>query len=446
MFSHFLRRSRGSALPEGGFLVQTLAFSVILGVGLSFAADGAHGQPRSSFGPASAREAPPAARPAARPADAEAPKDEVELEPIERYHAERVFAASWRNYARRYVEYDDRFICFAGFDPRFPSSRLLTLAEAQRAMTETEEVAEGGRVVTRRYTPPREDLEPFIRALPSIDEPGSWGHLHSVKIESIEDDVIIATEPWLLDARMLNLQRQAAGQRETEAARRAREQAQQAERQRRAELLEQIRRERRWPTPEEREILQNIRQEGARARDRSDPATRNFNLRLDLASEQQPWAERRLRLVGFDTTTARAEERWNGGRSGLSVAIVGVEDGHVIAVPTSTLFRGLSREQFIKMLESREIDIQKFAQLQIAYRRAFSEDHEARLLTRIEANAPQPPAAEPEPAPRPRFQPGERPRPGPGGERPRWERPRPGDARPAPPTDRDGERRRFREQ
>lgn len=313
-----------------------------------------------------------------------------QIDPLEPEVAQRVFDSSWRLIARRYQQFEGRYVPFPGFETRFRNSRKLTLPEAVRELTEQEQVAEGGRIVTRTWTPPREDIEPFISALTELDEPGSWGFLHSVKVTSIEDGVITATAPWLLDARRLDLERTAAGQRESLEAQRRREEAmRQAERER-ARALEAIRREGRFPTMQERqamrrsgrELMREVRGAG------NEPPNRNFDLRLDLADQQQEWTERTVRMVGFPTTGAVPEQRWTGPRGGLWVAVIHVErDGTVVLMPAANLGRGLDREQFVRMLADRGLSTADFAQLFAAYRREYRNDFESHLIARLEAEA-----------------------------------------------------------
>lgn len=270
---------------------------------------------------------------------------------------------TWKNYARRCIQLNDRFYSLAAYEPQYPSSRGTTIAllRAKTSKEITERV--GNNLTIRKHlVRPNEELKTAAEALPEMAA-GHYGRLHSGEVIAIlgPDEMVIA-DSWLIDA---------------DAVRRQQDE------------------------DEERLKLLNVP-----SRDISTIVEWVYEHREQLMEKQRDRQFRQpVKLIGFSTVGLAKGDRWRGPRGdGIDLAVAGsyVPESRrnntrnrevLFAVPVSRFALGLEDEaQFIAYLKSHGYDQRKFVELYVKENLANPRDdrlRDARIFDTIEGRQEQ---------------------------------------------------------
>lgn len=220
-----------------------------------------------------------------------------------------------RRIAEQFANIDGKLYACPGYDRRYASSARLSADRWRLDNAESQRVAAfTGLVKTKRYFPPREEVDLATMALPDL-APGAYGHIHSAKVVSvISPTQMLVTDVWLVDADQVT-----------------------AERERDEKMGERIieRMKQDEEAEREREREQEYRRRGGY--DREDCAAGDTDIRSVLEwryrqrdqaiEKQKDFSGKTVRLVGFPTATAAPGRRWPLGAAkvGPQIAIIAEE-------------------------------------------------------------------------------------------------------------------------
>lgn len=240
----------------------------------------------------------------------------------------------WRlhfpRYAAQCLPFEDGYVCVPAFDPRYPSTRGVLPATAQRELSVSYDQALGGgmsRKLTRR--PDDEEVDAYAALLPGL-EVGHYGHIAAVRVdEVVSDDQMIVNTIILLDDDALD---------------------------------DQIAAERKRLEGEDRDQVNAY-------------LDWKFAYRLAAVDRQKDRTYRQdVRLVGFPTLGLRRRQTWAGADDkGLDVAVVRLETytdqrdrqhQRLVMIPRDKLLRvGLDEQHFLELLTGRGLDKPGFVKL-----------------------------------------------------------------------------------
>jgi len=254
---------------------------------------------------------------------------------------ESLWRLHYPRYARQCVAFEDGYVCVPAFDARFPNTRGVTLAEAQRLLSvRYERDFAGG--MTRQFTkrPDDEEVAAYAALLPGL-EVGHYGRITAVRVDEVIDgEQFTAKGIQLIDDDALDARIAA-----------------------------------------ERDRL--------RGEDRKLVAAYlewKFAHRLAAAAQQRDRAfKQEVRLVGFPTVGLRERQTWAGADGkGLDVAVVRLETfgkkgdkQRLVLMPRDRLRdAGLSEAQFLELLAARGLDKAGF----VALVQAMHAEHRDRTL------------------------------------------------------------------
>jgi len=287
--------------------------------------------PWSDDAPATAT---PEEKPAEKPeesADAADEKDEgVSPDDAERaVRVQRLFDRHWFTYARWFRPFGENYVLFS-YDTKYPNSRGLTLEQARDQLSTTRKVRVPGYNIMRdeKVYGPQGEAEAFAYAIPEL-KPGAYGFIYSFVVDRVlGPQEMLVSQMWILDP--------------------------EAMRRERTEYERQIK----WYEGRDREIEHTY-----------------FKIRRDLQrlpERDKRW--QRVKIVGFPTNNLPLGVRWQGPRGkGVQIVFLGYENLqsdprqsplHVpVLEPAETLKAGLSKEQFIALLEKHGYSVESFVDL-----------------------------------------------------------------------------------
>lgn len=277
----------------------------------------------------------------------------------------------WRRhygvYARQCIPFEDDYVVCATYNPRYDSSRLTSISDAIVAGTERMRLRLGPNLTKNvLLKPEREDIEPFVNALPKV-EIGEWGYIHSGNVvQVIDDDEMMIDSVWLLDDDELrDLKRDRLKELREEAEDRA--------------------------EAEQRQTKRRVRVDYRAINDKVDF---EFKYREALSQLQRDHSFRsQIRLVGFKTAGLVDRMRWGGGAGvdGIQIAIVMQETygnpskpgTRYVAVPARLFRDGLTEEQFIDMLDKRGMSVTEFVEFMQNAKRDDPQHGDDRILNTL---------------------------------------------------------------
>jgi hypothetical protein len=94
---------------------------------------------------------------------------------------ESKFKRYWYNYAKRCVNIDGKYYICQSYDPRYFSSRKLTIAKVTSAESKKVTVGTGLIKRTKVIKPRREDVDAYVKAIPGLGA-GQYGYIYSAQI------------------------------------------------------------------------------------------------------------------------------------------------------------------------------------------------------------------------------------------------------------------------
>lgn len=285
---------------------------------------------------------------------------------------QRLWQRHWRAYAKYFIVLDDDYACCPHLNPKYPSSRGVTVEEVLAENSRTYVVRSSNLVREKEVTIPRAEAQAVARPLPDIAV-GQYGYLHSVQIKEITGpDRMTVERPWLIDEEALEKEMREARQ----------DLERKADRDQRDEI--------------DREI------------------ERRFTQRQKLVDRQQDKGfQRSLLLRGFDTRNLVNGTRWRGPGVGrdqvLHVAVVAVQREEpsqrrsrrtpnrlFVAVPVTAFREGLTEDQFKDLLSRRNLTPAQFVALVQEEKIKDTKEADLRILRKLEKKADHPdPAREP---------------------------------------------------
>ncbi len=243
---------------------------------------------------------------------------------------ERLWRQQWPRFAARFKKLDDKYYYFPVFDSEKANSLDVPEREIRDDIT-VEYIPNPNkltnRIVKLKVSRPQEDIDVAMRVLPAY-RPGEYGYIHSCTIEeSLGEGSAIVSDIRLLDRQELERQRRDA-----------------------AQLVRQ-----------ELSSLPRLRT------DPDDVLRFMFRYRAKAVQLEEQIARdgRLLELRGFNNEYLRAqrvrrmpdEGEWVGP---VQIAIVGEENGRLIAVPPALLQPITTEDEFLALLASHNLDREKF--------------------------------------------------------------------------------------
>ncbi len=239
----------------------------------------------------------------------------------------------WRRFATRTIAFEGDFVAMPLWEPRFPSSRHLSIEMYRRSKTQTNRVTVSpGMVRTIETSPPTEDCRYGALTLPEM-RPGHYGHIHSFAISEVlgPEDMLIE-EVWLIDDAALR---------------------------------------------EAKRTFEDEQKRRGDSRAATETTARQFEARDAAAAVQRDRGFRsELRLVGFSTQGLKPKDRWPNRGEELPIAIAVVAEElppgrrtfssrrpRVVAVPADWFHRNLSEAQFADLLKKRSLSPAQFVEL-----------------------------------------------------------------------------------
>lgn len=283
----------------------------------------------------------------------------------------------WSIYASRYTKIGDEYYACASYDPGYPSSSHVTpQALVQRnARTRTIRIV-GNMSRDIKETPSIVDAQAAAPALPSLDF-GAYGHVHSVQIVQVTGPhEMLVKQIWLIDAEKVKVQ------------------------------MDKLQ------GKDNNNNNNNNNRNSDNRQKLKDEIENNFQFRMQLIDHQHKQRDFRsqgVMLLGFDTAGLKPDQRWLGpDGQGLDIAIAGPKTiaysrsgtGRprdikvVVAVPVSEFKGRLSRDEFIKMLATRDLTLKQFVDITIEEKKNDSETAVFNTIKRVEENRSQNTTAE----------------------------------------------------
>lgn len=189
------------------------------------------------------------------------------------------FESNWRKYSRYVCKVGDTYGFLPNYEKRYDSSLGMTTTQFINANKVVSEDRNNTLVQKKFRTYPREDAEPFVKALPDT-EIGSYGYVASAEVvDVINKNEMLIKDLWLVDEDAM----------------------------RKLYATEKAQLERRMDEADAKQVL-NF----------------NFTNRIKLKKMQDSGDfEETFRIVGFDTRGLRKGDRWAGHRSeGFKVGVI----------------------------------------------------------------------------------------------------------------------------
>jgi hypothetical protein len=324
----------------------------------------------------------------------------------------------FRRYAqaigRYYAPFEGGYVCVPGYDPRYPSSRGMTLTEAIVKLTRTEE--SGGGVVVQRTAirPDRAEAQALAMALPRLAV-GQYGWVRGATVDQVVGPTdMVLKDLTLIDRESLDRAKADAKDRGTGASRDTTSSYDEAERYR-------------------DEIYSGGSGGGGSSRRASrrtgmstEEVARRFRER-DALVERQSSREFKARFLLRGVATARLARggAWPAGedQAGLQVAIIRTTADPKAAtarrsapparlfeaVPLTALQFGLTEDQFADLLRRRGFEEEAFLDMAQEEVRKDPQGGVAKVLDALESRRKDAPAAEPATQPAPGDTPTTRP-------------------------------------
>lgn len=308
----------------------------------------------------------------------------------------------FRKYAqivgRHYAPYEDDFICVPNYDPRYPSSRGITLAEAQGKLTRTVERKNGIVVQSTAIKPDRAEAEALAMPLPRLAV-GEYGWVRGGTV----DRVLGPADMILKNIELID--RDALARAKERAKDRADNHDDDGDDRDRTSSYDEAERYR-------DEILggdssgprTTRRTSGGNSGSSAEDIERRFRHRDALATLQgQSEFRLRVRLRGYATARVVEGGEWIGGdkQQGVQLAIIRtVPDPKIVAgtgrraaapkrifeaIPLSALKLGLTEEQFAGLLRARGYEEKAFLEMAQAEVRKSVKDGPGKIVEALEA-------------------------------------------------------------
>ena len=270
----------------------------------------------------------------------------------------RLWKQFWKDYAARCILFENRFVLIPNYDPKFPSSRNVSVEECASPPAGTR--------------PPMisEEAQAYAMAVPELSV-GQYGYLFSGEVAKVfgPQDAVLRNVK-ILDDETVN-------------------KAYQAESDKIFSKVEEFQRQT-WER-----TRKNIDFETARHQFQ-DQLDAKYKQRKDLIhTQEQMGFDFQIHIKGFDTQKMISGARWSGPNgTGFQVAIIGVEsfseysESHkqrLVAVPLERFKTGLTEEQFKKMLTERHLSMAQLVDTVMAERRKDSTDFKTRVMNFIKA-------------------------------------------------------------
>ncbi|MBI1338152.1 MAG: hypothetical protein GC164_14505 [Phycisphaera sp.] len=289
--------------------------------------------------------------------------DEVSQE-----NALRLYNMHWRSIAAYFVEHDGAYTCFPNYKRGTLNSSGQTQDEYKKSDTYVHTYPDAnGKDQSVTLTKPQEEIDAATRALPSFN-PGDYGYLQSAKVAKVLDDqTMILKDIKLIDASKaykdyeddMDLVRlQAHTGRET---------------------VRRSRHDSRYRADEVPPI--------AETRYANKEAVEwRFEQRLKLIKAQRKADETVIEVHGFSTKGLREGQNWPTATTGIQIAIVegnGKVNDSALAVPGSTVGRGVTEEQFKAILADHKLDPISFGRLLYEIKRRDSAGWEPLALAAL---------------------------------------------------------------
>ena len=308
--------------------------------------------------------------------DSTSPPSAEELEARrEQARIDRLWKMSWREYAPRYIQHGQQYVYVPGYSPRYPSSAGKTLSQYQQASAWQQKYTDViGRDKTRKLTKPAGDAFAAVATLPKVT-PGAYGYIHSGNIEKIVDrKTLVLEDIWLVD--------EGAAREEKDTLL--------------FNALEEVDADIKKHMNDKRDKKRNWKDAINRREAERKAVNWMFEDRAEAVTRQRgrSFSQYEWELVGYRTASLTEDARWPSGKAaekGLQVIIVSVDDRKVTAVPASSLGKGLTEEQFVAMLKTRELTKEEFVGIVTDTKRQVTNRDEVtkRVLATLEGIAPE---------------------------------------------------------
>ncbi len=278
-----------------------------------------------------------------------------------------LWRAHWRKFARKFAEVDGEFYALPKYDRKFPNSRGVTVYDVLDAAKRTVRIDWGGSMYKpKTKTLPRAEAEAVAEVLPRLAV-GEYGRIHAAKV----DKVVGPSELILEDIELVD--------------------------------EEAIEREM------EREAARYAAAQRIRRRDAEDAIEPRFAERLRLIEQQDEARRVKLRLKGVNTKGLEEGDRWpvvEKTDEPAKIAIVYAHDPPkeeeqdddrrrslfrsrsrrepLTALPVSAFEKGVTEDQFKRLLEARGMTEQQFIHLVVDEMRENGDTAEVRVVLRIQ--------------------------------------------------------------
>lgn len=279
-----------------------------------------------------------------------------------------VWDREWSLYAARYTQRDGEFYACAKYHPGFPSSLQLSPEGLMERFTRTRKLTFGGNMSREIRTRPNlADAQIAAAALPAVKF-GEFGHIHSAEIVQVTGrQEMIIRRLWLVD---------------------------------------------------EDALRDEINQAKTRAGERDNEVEARYQFREELAEHQRQESSFRtggVLLIGFDTARLKPGQRYRGPNDqGLDIAITGKKTIQytragsdrsrelevTVALPASAFAGRITQEQFLQMLQTRNLTLAQFIQWTMEEKKNDAENALIEVIRRVEENKPAPQAEVEEEKPR----------------------------------------------
>lgn len=241
----------------------------------------------------------------------------------------RLWERHWRVYAQRCAEFEGEFLCCPTYEKRYPSSRGITVRQAEAELSEKVKVSGMGVVITKTVKMPIGEAKAMALPIPGLTV-GQYGFLASVEVDkTLGPTSMHVSDVYLIDPISLR---------------------------------------------------SDYREDRDKAKDADDPDTAEdilehmYSQRKKLVEQQKLKTHKKavMRLEGFPTRGLTENQRWEGPRDeGIQILIVRQETygserrprQRLVAVAMDQVKWGLDEDTFIKLLAARGLDPVKFVAL-----------------------------------------------------------------------------------
>ncbi|MCC7191169.1 MAG: hypothetical protein IT444_00180 [Phycisphaeraceae bacterium] len=293
---------------------------------------------------------------------------------------------------RHYALYEGDYVCVPSYDSRYPSSRGLTVNEAESQLTRTVERTNGMVVQSTTIKPDRAEVEAFALPLPRMGV-GEYGWIRGGTVEQVLGPAdMIVKNIVLIDRDALTSSKERARKQSDDSVDSRDRTSSYAEAERyRDEILNG-------------DSLSSRTTRSTSSYANSDDLDRRFRQRDALVTLQSQSAFGvRVRVRGYATSRVVEGGEWIAGdkRQGAQIAIIRtVPDPKTTAasqsrnttvkrifeaIPLSELKLGLTEDQFAQLIESRGYDEKSFLEMAQAELRKSVKDGPGRIVETLEA-------------------------------------------------------------